>query len=75
MWDDPADDDTVVSWARSSFSSFSPWATGGVYTNFAGFDDERDVTTADRLGSDPRLEGVRTTYDPDGLFAGAVARP
>lgn len=75
MWDDPADDDAVVSWARSSFSAFRPWATGGVYTNFAGFDDELDVTTKDRLGSNPRLDEVRAAYDPYGLFSGAVERP
>ncbi len=75
VWDDPADDDALVSWARQSFSAFEPWARGGVYTNFAGFDDETDVTTADRLGTDARLAEVRAAYDPDGLFSGALDRP
>jgi hypothetical protein len=75
VWTDASDDGALVGWARASWTAFRPNATGGVYVNFAGFDDEPDVTTADTLGTARRLETVRRAYDPDGLFAAAAARP
>jgi hypothetical protein len=63
-----------VGWARDAFSDFGPHATGGVYINFAGFDDETDVSAEDLLGPAARLEEVRRAYDPDGLFAPAASR-
>lgn len=74
-WTDPADDDTYVGWARESWTAFRPYATGGVYINFAGFEDEPDVGPAEWLGVQERLDAVRAEYDPDGLFTGAAARP
>lgn len=73
-WTDPADDDRAVSWSREAFHSFTPHATGGVYVNFAGFDDETDVGTADMLGDPRRLAEIRRAYDPDGLFDPAAQR-
>lgn len=67
-WTDPGDDDRVVGWARGAFRAFAPHATGGVYVNFAGFDDETDVSASDMLGDDARLAEIRAAYDPDGLF-------
>lgn len=44
--------------------------------NFAGFDDEADVTSAQMLGAQQvRLERVRAEYGPNGLFAAAARRP
>jgi FAD/FMN-containing dehydrogenase len=74
-WSDPREDAKAISWARDSWTAYEPFATGGVYVNFAGFDDELDVTTADTLGPETRLAEVRAAYDPDGLFAGAARRP
>jgi hypothetical protein len=51
-----------------------PHATGGVYVNFSGFNDELDVTTPETLGDQARLAEIRATYDPDGLFAAASQR-
>jgi hypothetical protein len=74
-WTDPADDDRVIGWARSTWDALRPFATGGVYVNFAGFDSEHDVSEIAVLGdSTARLDRVRAQYDPDGLFAGAAAR-
>jgi len=74
-WSDASDDDRAVGWARRSWTAFRPFAAGGVYVNFAGFDDESDVTTAHTLGSADRLAQVRSTYDPEGLFTAAAQRP
>jgi FAD/FMN-containing dehydrogenase len=73
-WSDPADDREVIGWARDSFTSLAPHATGGVYVNFAGFDDEQDVSTADTLGNEARLAEIRATYDPEGVFSGPARR-
>ncbi len=74
-WTDPADDERVIGWARSAWDALRPFATGGVYVNFAGFDTEADVSHEDIVGdSAARLERVRGQYDPDGLFAGAAGR-
>jgi FAD/FMN-containing dehydrogenase len=73
-WTDPADDDRSVGWARSAFSSFEPFAAGGVYVNFAGFEGESDVSGADMFGNQSRLAEIRAAYDPDGVFAAAARR-
>jgi FAD/FMN-containing dehydrogenase len=74
-WSDPRGDTAAVAWARDSWTAYKPHAAGGVYVNFAGFDDETDITTADTLGTQERLADVRAAYDPEGLFAGAAQRP
>jgi FAD/FMN-containing dehydrogenase len=74
-WSEPRDDARAVGWARDSWTAYRRFAAGGVYVNFAGFDDEPDVTNADTLGSQARLTAVRSAYDPDGLFAAAAKRP
>jgi FAD/FMN-containing dehydrogenase len=74
IWDDPADDERVVGWARDTWQRMRPYATGGVYMNFAGFENEDDVNRQATHGTDTRLERVLRTYDPSGLFAGAAER-
>ncbi|NED95173.1 FAD-binding oxidoreductase [Phytoactinopolyspora alkaliphila] len=74
IWDDPADDERVVTWAREFFQAMRPFATGGVYMNFAGFEGENDVPREATHGRDARVEQVLRTYDPTGLFASAAAR-
>jgi hypothetical protein len=75
-WEHEADDATVIGWVRETWARMRPFATGGVYVNFAGFEDEADVTTAATMGrAAQRLEQVRAKYDPDGVFAhGAAVR-
>lgn len=75
VWADPADDQRVIEWVRSTWETMRPFATGGVYINFAGFDDENDVAREDVFGVDTgRLARVLAEYDPTGLFAGAAHR-
>jgi hypothetical protein len=73
-WSDPALDDTAIGWARSSWDALRPFATGGVYVNFAGLGEEssRDAVFGP---STARLDEVQSSYDPDGLFAAAARRP
>jgi FAD/FMN-containing dehydrogenase len=76
IWSDPDDDATLVGWARETWEAMRPFANGGVYINFAGFENESDVGHDAVFGLDTRrLERVRAEYDPTGLFSGAAQRP
>jgi hypothetical protein len=72
-WTDPALDDTAIGWARSSWDALRGFATGGVYVNFAGLDEEsaRDAVFGE---STARLDEIQGAYDPEGLFATAARR-
>jgi hypothetical protein len=53
-----------------------PFATGGVYVNFAGLSDDADQLTAALYGPhQERLDRIRTAYDSEGVFASAARRP
>jgi FAD/FMN-containing dehydrogenase len=66
-WSDPALDATAIEWARSSWDTMRPFATGGVYVNFAGLNNETRHEAV--FGSNTeRLERIRRTYDPHRLF-------
>jgi FAD/FMN-containing dehydrogenase len=75
-WTRPTDDAGVIGWARGAWDALAPYASGGVYVNFSGLEDESD---ADRervyLESRDRLAQVRRLYDPTGLFEAAARRP
>lgn len=75
-WSDLALDDAAIGWARGAWEAMRPYATGGVYINFSGLDDEADALREAVFGeSQQRFAEVRAAYDPDGLFAGAAGRP
>ncbi|MEJ2862691.1 FAD-binding oxidoreductase [Actinomycetospora flava] len=72
-WTDPALDATAIGWARRGWESLRPFATGGMYVNFAGLDDDADRTAT--FGAHAaRLDAIARTYDPDGILAAAGAR-
>lgn len=73
-WTDPAMDDAAIGWARRGWDGLAPFGTGGVYVNFAGLDEDADRATS--FGTHAgRLDAIARTYDPDGILAGAAARP
>jgi FAD/FMN-containing dehydrogenase len=66
-WDDPAEDDLCVSWARDFFDRSAPFATGGVYVNFMPGDEHERVAAA--YGSNyARLVELKNKYDPENFF-------
>ena len=74
-WSDPGDDTAVITWARHAWDKMRPFANGAVYVNFAGFDDEHDVTSREIFGPNlARLERIRAEYDPGRLVAAAARR-
>lgn len=66
-WHDPGEDGKCVSWARRFFEATAPHATGGVYVNFLGADEQDRVRAA--YGSNyNRLAALKAKYDPDNVF-------
>lgn len=73
-WSDPSLDPDALRWARGAWTRMAPFATGGVYVNFAGL--EAETGRAAVFGrSAQRLTDIRRAYDPDGVFEGAAGRP
>jgi FAD/FMN-containing dehydrogenase len=68
LWEDPADTDGNVAWARETWAALQPYASGGVYVNDLSEDEGEDrVRTA--FGSNyDRLAEVKAVYDPDNVF-------
>lgn len=66
-WDDAADDQRCISWARDFFAASAPYASGGVYVNFLTADETERVQSAygANLG---RLAQIKRQYDPENLF-------
>jgi FAD/FMN-containing dehydrogenase len=66
-WMDADDDGAVVRWARTFHDAMAPHATGGVYVNLLGDDEDQRVPAA--YGHNyRRLIELKTTWDPDNLF-------
>lgn len=66
-WEDPAQDDACVGWARDLFRATAPFATGGVYVNFLSQDEADRVRSAYGPNHD-RLVALKRRYDPGNLF-------
>lgn len=66
-WDDPADDQACISWARQFFEASRPYASAGAYVNFMT-EDERDRIAAAYGANYDRLVQLKKRYDPDNVF-------
>jgi len=66
-WDNPGDDEEVVTWARDYFKASAPFASGGVYVNFLTAEESGRINAA--YGANyPRLASIKQRYDPGNLF-------
>lgn len=66
-WDDEADDERGVGWCRELFAASTPYATGGVYTNFMT-EEESDRVGAAYGECWDRLVQLKNKYDPENFF-------
>ncbi len=66
-WVEAADDDSVMAWAETFHAAMVPNATGGVYVNLLG-DDEEDRVPAAYGENYRRLIELKTAWDSDNLF-------
>jgi FAD/FMN-containing dehydrogenase len=66
-WDDPGQDEAIMTWTRSFHEAMTPHAAGGVYVNLLGADETERVPAAygDNL---ERLATLKQKWDPGNLF-------
>ncbi len=68
-WEDPADDEANIAWARRCVEDFRPFSDGGTYLNFPGFLEEGQQQLRDAYGANlARLGEVKKAYDPENVF-------
>ena len=68
IWEDPADDERHIGWARSFTESFAAHATGGVYLNFTSDATEDRVRAGYDDATYARLAALKRELDPDNVF-------
>jgi FAD/FMN-containing dehydrogenase len=68
-WEQAADDEANLTWAREVFDATGPYATRAEYLNFPGFYEEGQQAVRDTFGANlDRLMAVKAAYDPTNLF-------
>ncbi|MDQ0472248.1 FAD-binding oxidoreductase [Labrys wisconsinensis] len=67
IWDDAAQDEAHVGWARAAWTAATPYSTGGVYANNLGEEGDERVRAA-YGGNHERLVALKRAYDPTNLF-------
>ena len=67
IWDEPADDEIHIRWARDLWTAMRPFSTGGVYANNLG-DEGTDRVQAAYGENYPRLVALKNKYDPTNFF-------
>lgn len=66
-WQDAADDERCIAWARDFFEATRPHSLGTAYVNFLAEEDEARLV--DTYGANyARLAQVKALYDPRNLF-------
>jgi hypothetical protein len=65
--DDPAQDETVTSWARETWDLLRPHSAAGGYVNFM-MEEGGDRVRATYGDNYDRLARIKAKYDPDNLF-------
>jgi FAD/FMN-containing dehydrogenase len=69
-WDDPADDQINIRWARELWAALQPFAHDAVYLNYVADEgDEREARVRAAYGANyDRLVELKRKYDPTNLF-------
>jgi FAD/FMN-containing dehydrogenase len=68
IWEDPADDERAIQWARDVCADVEPWASGASHARFAGGEAEERIVAAYGREDYDRLVAVKAQYDPDDVF-------
>ena len=67
-WDDGADDEANIAWARQLIKALEPYTVGN-YLNFPGLLEEGEEQLRASFGAHyERLVEVKTRWDPDNVF-------
>jgi FAD/FMN-containing dehydrogenase len=70
MWEDAADDERVIGWARGFRDDMRRFSSGGTYLNFIGDEGQDRVRAAFGEEKYARLARIKAQYDPDNVFHG-----
>ncbi len=70
LWEDAADDERAIGWARAHREDMRPYATGASYLNFIGDEGGARVRAAFGAANHARLARVKAQYDPENVFRG-----
>lgn len=65
MWEDPADDERQIRFARDLAEGMRPFSTGAAYLNFTPEDRVRDAYGPEKY---ERLVALKDKYDPENVF-------
>ncbi len=67
-WEDPAESDRMIAWAREAHTRMEPFIATGGYVNYLD-DDEVEGAVAAAYGPNyQRLQALKSKYDPTNLF-------
>ena len=68
-WEDAADDEANVTWAREAVKAMQPFSGGAEYLNFPGFLEGGEETMQSTFGEKyERLRALKRKYDPNNVF-------
>ena len=67
-WEDQADDEKNIDWARSAWNEMKGYSTGGTYINFLTEDEESGRIDAALGQGIQRLAEIKTKWDPQNMF-------
>jgi len=70
VWEDPADDDAAIEWARGFRRDIAHHANGGIYLNFIGHEGDDRVRAAYGDAKYARLQAIKAEWDPKNVFHG-----
>ena len=66
-WEDPAEDERNIAWARAFWTAMRPFSNGKVYANNLGAEGDERVRAAYGANYE-RLAALKAEYDPDNVF-------
>ena len=70
VWEDDADNDKNIEWARSFRRDIARYANGGIYLNFIGDEGADRVRAAYGEAKYQRLSAIKGEWDPTNVFKG-----
>jgi FAD/FMN-containing dehydrogenase len=68
QWAEPAISDRCIAWARQTYADMTPFFASARYVNYLDDDDVGDPVAPAYGPNYPRLQQLKTKYDPDNFF-------
>ena len=68
IWDDPAEEESHIAWAKSFWAAMQPFSTDSVYVNYLSEEGEDRVRAAYGDRHFARLVELKRKYDPQNVF-------